>query len=306
MKKIVLLFSLILFMTSVFAQTEHRDSVQLDTSSTQLFKILKTDGGELIGYILKKDAREVYFKTNKGREIIIPQHVIQEIEKLETNDFNKNDDFIGGDLFSTRYFISTNGLALEKGESYVLWNWWGPDIQFGLDHGIGVGVITTWLGAPVIGTIKKSWTINEGTHVALGSLIGTGSWGQIDLYGGLPYASVTLGKQNSNLSLSAGYGVASYEEVLYEEVNYYYQEYTKRKSEGAAMLSVAGMNKFSNKVSFVFESFFMITNDNFGGLITPGFRFQQEKGKAFQIGFAGIFADGDFAPIPMIQWFRSF
>ena len=50
----------------------------------------------------------------------------------------------------------------------------------------------------------------------------------------------------------------------------------------------------------------MITNDNFGGLITPGFRFQQEKGKAFQIGFAGIFADGDFAPIPMIQWFRSF
>ena len=42
------------------------------------------------------------------------------------------------------------------------------------------------------------------------------------------------------------------------------------------------------------------------GLITPGLRFQQEKGKAFQVGFAGVFDKNGFFPIPMVQWFRSF
>ena len=41
-------------------------------------------------------------------------------------------------------------------------------------------------------------------------------------------------------------------------------------------------------------------------LIIPGVRLQTNDDKAFQIGFAGAYFDGDVVPlpIPMVTWFR--
>ena len=333
MKLSLLLISFLFFVNVCNAQNNTNKNDTINDNSPSIYKIIKTDGGELIGEILEQNTREILFKTSDDRTFYIPQHSIKELVQLDMSEFSKQGEFIGEDPFATRYFISTNGLPLKKGETYILYNWFGPDVQTGLGHNVGVGVISTWLGAPIIGTVKKSWALNKYTNIAVGGLFGTGSWGALDAFGGIPFASVSFGDRKSNLSISAGYGAFSNTEqyIVTEEGNVPYSvnngfieyEYeNKRILKQATMFSVAGMHKFTRRVSFVFETFFIIPN-SFGqkslsglnnnvspsklmGLITPGLRFQQEKGKAFQVGFAGVFDKNGFFPIPMVQWFRSF
>jgi hypothetical protein len=324
--KISLLLMSIVFVLNV-STAQNNTSQKNDTTNKNahiIYKIIKTDGGELIGNILEQNTREILFKTSDDRTFYIPQHNIKEIVKLDLSEFNKKGEFVGENPFATRYYFSTNGLPLKKGESYILLNWFGPDIQFGLGNNVGVGVISTWVGAPIIGTVKKSWEINRYTNVAVGGLLGTGSWGAFDLVGGIPFASVSFGDRKSNVSISTGYGALSYNayDIVVDESGYIENGSNRRVLNQAAMFSVAAMYKFTKKVSFVFESFFIFPNtyeqeslpdydysaepSKVMGLITPGFRFQQEKGKAFQIGFAGVFDKTNIFSIPMVQWFRSF
>jgi hypothetical protein len=329
MKNLVTLVIITLSLQIVNAQkTIVADTLSQSTQSNeniqQIYKIIKTDGGELRGKILTQNNREILLQTIDGREIYIPQHTIQKIEKLDSTEFNQKGEFIGNDPFATRYFLSTNGFALKEGDSYILYNWWGPEIQFGLKNNISLGVMSTWIGAPIIGTIKKSWEINKNKHVAIGALLGTGSYGRFDLYGGLPFASLTLGEKTRNISLSAGYGAVSYyqfqyisDEYISDEYNSYQYPEIERVVDKATMFSVSGMFKVSTSISLVFESFFAFkeanrrtngntSSSNLIGFVSPGFRFQQTPGKAFQVGFTGAFSNGIPIPIPMIQWYRKF
>ncbi len=268
-------------------------SIPDSSNTSQLYKILKTDGGELIGEIIKQDSRDVFFKTYDGREFYIPQYIIKSIVKLNPKNFNKKGDYIGEEPFATRYFISTNGLPIKKGESYVLWNWYGPDVQFGLGNNFGVGIITSWIGAPVIGTIKKSWKINRYTQFAIGGLLGSGSWGIPRIGGALPFATLSFGDRNRNLAFSGGYGIV---------VN-------DGDDETGFLTSLAGMTKLSRKVSLVCETFFVIPTSNNtqpAVFLFPGLRLHQSKGKALQFGISGFFIDGEIIRLPMFQWYREF
>jgi len=282
------------------------------------YRIIKTDGGELQGEIIKQDNRELLLKTVDGREIYIPQHVISQIVKLSSLELNKKGEFIDRSPFATRYFMSTNGFSLDEGENYYLINWWGPEMQFGLKNNFSVGLMTTWIGAPIIGTFKKSWKIKKNTHVAIGALIGTGSYSNFDVFGGIPFAAITFGKRTRNISISCGYGAVSDNKTLNN--NYPSQQYMpyqeKRITDKVGMFSFSGMCKLTRSVSFIFESFFVLPEDqsedaDFSPLsclavISPGFRFQHKPGKAFQVGFTGVIMEDIISPIPMVQWYRSF
>lgn len=276
-----------------------------DTTST--FRIVKTDGGELIGKILEQDEREILLLTKDNRRIYVPQHAIQEIIKIDATEFNEKGTFIGEDAFATRYFLTTNGLPIKKGEHYIQWNLFGPDFQFGLGKNFGVGIMSSWFGVPLVGTIKKSWELNEYTQFALGGLFGTGSWAAIDVGGALPFATLSFGNRTRNIAFSGGYGAI----------------FDGGDAEGRALMSVAGMAKVGEKISLVFDSFIVlsgqtttITNPNGSTyttrnpgimIFTPGIRIHQEKGKAFQFGFTGLVFDNDLVPfpIPTVQWYRS-
>jgi hypothetical protein len=166
----------------------------------------------------------------------------------------------------------------------------GPDFQFGLGKNLGVGVMTSWLGTPIIGTIKKSWTIGEKTQFAVGGLLGTGSWIAPEWGGALPFGTLSFGNRSKNLAVSAGYGAIWQDGDL----------------DGRALTSIAGMVKVSTKLSLVFDSFFLLPGRNPGfSLLIPGVRWHQAEGKAFQFGFSGVITDGDIIPVPMVQWYRS-
>jgi len=271
---------------------------QMDTAkvtSASLYLVTTFDGAEFTGEILLDDEKEVLIQTKDRGRISIPKYQIKEMKKIKSSELSASGEYMPADLFATRYFITTNGLYLVKGESYVLWNLYGPDFQFGVGENFGVGVMTSWFGSPLIGTAKYSMQLDEKVGLSLGLLLGTGSWATPEFGLALPYVALTFGDGRTNINFSAGYGGIFY----------------GGDSDGNALLSVAGMTRVGKKVSLVFDSFIVpnFGDKNFGGaLLLPGLRLQQSSEKAFQFGFAGLVADGDLIPVPLpfIQFFRKF
>lgn len=296
---------------------------QIDSShirEKQLVRLVKTDKGELLGYIVSEDAREILFDTKDGRRIYIPQHTIAEIIVVKNSELDKAGQFLGEETFATRYFLTTNGLPLKKGQHYVQWNLFGPDLQFSLGDNFGVGLMTTWIGAPIVVNAKKSFKLAENTYLAVGALAGSFSYIDPDFYLALPFASISYGDRMKNIAFSAGYGNA----------------WLDGESNGRFITSIAGMVKITPRTSLIFDSFivmrgasqetvqeFFIFNPATGQnerttrtvterggppvvLIIPGVRWNYSSKSAFQFGFTGIAYDGEFgAAIPLVQWFTA-
>lgn len=335
--KTVLFFSMLsilsIFVTEMRAQNDILS--EINSQKANKYLIEKQNGAKFIGEILSEDAREILIKTNDRGEIFIPQHEIRRITEILPD---KEKEIIGEDIFATRYFITTNGLPIKKGENYIQWNIYGPDFQFGLADNLGVGIMTSWAAIPIIGNVKYSIDLGKNKSMALGLLAGSGSWALPEFGLLLPFISFTLGDRRNNLTFSTGYGQIFYQEEVFDP---YLEEryYDVNKREGRYLLSIAGMAKINDKFSIVFDSFVApwgpyvddvywedkgtwneITNNyepnwkkietrerspNLAILI-PGIRWQLDADRAFQFGFTGFYFDNEFQQfaIPMIQWYR--
>lgn len=297
MKKLILITLLILTGFQIFSQTD----------TTKKVCIVQNDGSKFIGKIIQEDSREVTIRLDGGRTIAIPQYVISTITTVNLDDYTVDGKYVGKDNFQTRYFLTTNGLPLERGKNYVQWSLFGPDIQFSITDHLGAGVMTSWFGIPIIGTIKYSWSINPKVHVAVGGLVGTGSWAAPGVGGALPFTSLTFGTGRSNITFSGGWGAF----------------FDLGDVEGRGIVSVAAMSKVGKKVSLVFDSFIMLPGKTQTyttpyytyqkqrqgiSIFTPGIRIHGTETAAFQFGFTIVVVEGELikVPIPMVQWYRSF
>jgi hypothetical protein len=291
------------------------------TDEPVIHLVIKNDNAQFIGVIIFEDAREVIIRTENLGEVAIPKHEIKEIREIAEGSFREG-VFIGEELFATRYFLTTNGLPVKKGDSYIQWNLFGPDFQFGVADNFGIGVMTSWIAIPIIGTAKYSRQLGEKTSLAIGGLLGTGSWAQPDFGIMLPFVALTLGDRSHNINISAGYGLVFYSSEEYNNMSGIYT--TEKHREGRILFSLAAMTKFSPAISFVFDSFIMppgpyrtrtdyypyrtITERSPALMVlVPGIRWHTSPNNAFQFGFTGAYYDGGFAPvpIPMVQWFRK-
>jgi hypothetical protein len=285
------------FLFTVFSsQTGFAQADTTKTQSQKIFLVTTNDGGQFVGTIISQDAKEVLIETKDRGQISIPKYQVSEIREISKTELTAKGDYIPAEVFSTRYFITTNGLPIEKRESYILWSLWGPDFEFGVGKNLGVGVMTSWLGVPIIGSVKYSINLAPKVNMALGGLIGTGSWVEPSFGLALPYVALTFGDRKSNISFSGGYGA-----VFFEGDN-----------NGRGLLSIAGMTKVSKKVSLVFDSFIAPKSNNLNGLsiIIPGIRLQTDRNKTFQFGFAGLYSNTEdsgsqVVPIPFVQFFTK-
>jgi hypothetical protein len=293
MKTLLPFYRLILFFF-IFSFPVVKAQQDGQSFQTRFQKITKYDGTIFIGKILTQDAREILIDTKEVGQVIIPKHEVKKIEEIKDGEIGLDGEYLPPEIFSTRYFITTNGLPIEKGESYTQWNLFGPDFQFGIAKNLGVGVMTTWFATPIIGSAKYSINLSQNVNLGIGTLLGTGSWVAPDFAMALPFSSLTFGDRRQNLSFSGGYGLIAY----------------GRHTEGRFLASIAIMSKITKKVSFVFDSFIMpevnYSSDNFAILI-PGLRFQFQNESAFQFGFAGLILDNELikVPLPAFQWFRK-
>lgn len=270
-------------------------NAQSDTSEfvrSKIYVVTAMNGGIFVGPIITDNAQVLVIKTNDRGEVSIPKYQVKSMKELEEGQLNKDGEYVSDPLFATRYFITTNSFPMKKGDNYICRNLFGPELHFGVGEKFGIGVITSWLGFPIIGTVKYSVNLGENANLGVGALVGTGSWASPDLFGALPFGTLTFGTRKSNINFSAGYGVVS----------------DGGGPEGTALFSIAGAIGGGGKISFIFDSFIFPANGSQStiALIIPGIRMQTNDDKAFQIGFAGAYFDGDVIPlpIPMVTWFR--
>ncbi|MCK4749331.1 MAG: hypothetical protein KAT15_19895 [Bacteroidales bacterium] len=288
-KNIISLFLAVALLTCVSGSLIAQDPVTTDQSTVnKLFIVIKNDGTEFIGYIVSQDEREVLLETSSIGRVIIPKHEIREIREVIQRDM-RDGVYVGSNIFSSRYFLTTNGLSMKKGEHYALISLYGPEAHFSVADNFTVGGLTTWGGVPIILSLKYSIPVNEFLHLGVGVLAGTLSWYDFGSVGGLAYGSVTLGNHNNNLTISGGYaGVTDGEDITGSE----------------PLLSVAGMARIGKNISFVGDSF-IYAGENPFAIVMPGLRFSRTERKAFQFGFAGIIFEGEAIPfpIPVLGWF---
>ena len=260
-------------------------NAQVDERERSL--VTKNDGTEYIGVILKEDAREILLQTESIGEIFIPKHEIKSIEELREQDYQAG-KYLGDNIFTTRYFLTTNGLPMKKGDSYAIVQLIGAEYQVAIIDNLTVGGMTSWVGVPIIGTAKYSFSIADNFSASVGLLAGTGSWAATGSYGLLPFGTLTVGNNKLNLNFSAGY------------LNLNISD----SNTSAPLYSIAGLARLSNKVSFVGDSF-IYAKDEVVAVVVPGLRFDRKNGGAFQFGFGGVIFNGEIfpAPIPIISWF---
>lgn len=284
---ILLVFGTVLLSNqNCFGQIEE-DSVKVN----KIFVVTTSDGTDFVGKIIKNDSKEVIVITKELGEVSIPKFQVKSIKEIDQGQLNADGEYIPNDIFSTRYFITTNALPMEKGENYVMLNIYGPEVHFGVSNNFGLGVMTTWGAIPVVISGKYSFKINDNTSFGLGLLAGTGSWILPEFGGVLPFAALTVGNRRTNFNIAAGY-------INVGEIGY-------GSLVNSPLLSIGGLARIGKKFSFVFDSFIVAPTSSSGGgaLIMPGLRAQTKQNTAFQFAFGGIIVDGSAFPVPTLGWF---
>jgi len=254
----------------------------------KIVRVIKNNGKAIMGELLSDDGREVLIKTEDLGNIYVPKHEIEKIEKVKSSDFREG-EYVGDDRFATRYFLTTNGLPIKKGEHYGMLSFYGPEAHFAVSDNLNVGVMTTWLATPTVLSFKWSTELSEKVHLGIGSLAGVNPF-FAQGYGGLLFGSLTLGDRKANVTVSGGYaGVASFD----------------GSSGGSApLLSLAGMFKATDKISLVADSFIYLGNSpenqasNFA-LVMPGMRYNHNDKFAIQLGVGAVVAENQVVPIPV-------
>lgn len=291
------IFLCLLFMLASFSVRAQSKDDYTGSPAGKLYKITKQNGSVFLGTIKKEDAREVLMDTKALGEVFIPRHEIKEMTEIKQEELGAGGEYIAPVEFSSRYFFTTNGLPIKKGDGYIKWSLLGPDIQVAVADNVGVGIITTWIGIPLIANLKYSIKLQKDVHLGLGALVGSGSWLDPQLLIGLPFAALTLGDERKNINFSLGYGGYNSSGGILS---------TGTASSSAFLCSFAAYARISGKVAFVFDSF-ILPIQSFG-FISPGFRFGINDRTSFQLGFTGIVYDGSSVPLPFpnFQLFQKF
>jgi hypothetical protein len=283
----VFMFTLLSLLLSLPLASQEPVTAQ-ETQVRKLSVVIKNDGTEFIGYILSQDEREVLIETEKMGRVVIPKHEIREIKEVRQGEM-RDGQYVGKSVFSSRYFFSSNGLPQEKGDNYALITIYGPMGHFNLAKNLTLGGFTSWVGVPIVASLKYAIPVNDYLSFGIGALGGTLSWLDFGALAGMAFGSVTIGNHNNSLTVTGGYAAVRDRDNV---------------ATSDPLFTVAGMVRLGKNISFVGDSFIYAGPDP-AFVIIPGLRFSRTERKAFQIGLAGAVFEGQAIPfpIPMVGWF---
>ncbi len=283
---------LISFSFNIYGQVESTDST--------LCLIEKNDGTKYIAIILSDDARELLIETKTIGKIYILKSEVKRITLIENQDEIKNGELREESPFSTRYAFTNNALPIKRNDHYAMVNLFGPEVHFAVNDRLNIGVMTTWIGSPLVAVGKFTIpTSNKKVNFSIASMLGTtGYLNSFRGLGGLHWGTFTYGDRKNNISLSAGFGyirpgtsqeipgVYIGDSTIYtsadgsDYVNYNYPNIPRQANNDllkAPIISVAGIFQITSSASIFFDSMFAfgeversdINRDFDGGDISP-------------------------------------
>ena len=304
-----LIFSLLIIIiglcsTNSFSQVTV-DSTESESTSVEkkYYLIIKNDGSEYYGYVLKDDGREVLIDTESIGKVFIKKSDIKEMRVVDppsaTNGdkvkLANGDDLRDAGPFTTRYYFTTNALPIKKKENYALTHLYGPEVHFAVTDNLSLGVMATWIASPIALAAKYSFVNSNpdsDVYFAIGGIFGSGGYLLPQAYGGLYFGTVTKGSRSSNVSFSAGFAhvnlganfAASYgRKYYYQEGNmfedyyvpydYYVQgdngQLINNTQNGSLVLGISGIKAVGKKTSFIFDSMIFFTSRKTTEFNTP-------------------------------------
>jgi len=168
----------------------------------------------------------------------------------EVTDENiKNGEYWFPNLHDTRYFFSPSAFGLEQGEGYYGHSYWMMwQAQYGVTDNMSIGAGTTPLGFPSTLNAKYSFNIKDDINAAVGwfwvgDLFGY-TEGEMGSLLNMPYAVITKGSKENNITLGAAYNIATpFDDWRDTEV-----EPSKR-----LVLNAGGTFRMGRRFAFVFE-----------------------------------------------------
>lgn len=200
-------YFLILFFTCSFLFVNN-SMAQSTPQDTSLRLVEKHDGTKYIAKIISDDGRELLLETEALGKLYLPKSEVKRISKIEDVGEIKDGEFREESPFTTRYAFTNNALPIKKRNHYAMVNLFGPEIHFAVSDRLNLGIMTTWIGSPLIAVGKYTIpTNNEKVNFSIGTMFGTSGYlNQFAGFGGLHWGTFTYGDRKNNISFSAGYG----------------------------------------------------------------------------------------------------
>ena len=249
-----------------------------------LIAVTLSNGNEYVGTIEKDDGREIYLMTNNMGGIFLLKTDIRSMKPI-----NAETQIVQGEIrdtgpFTTRYAFTTNALSIKKGENYAMLNLYGPEIHMAVSNQLSVGIMSTWIGSPLVLALK--YTIpsnNPNLNFSIGNLTATSGYLQsFRGFGNLAFANVTLGNRLNNVTLAAGYfayrggGRDNFNKpasLTNDQFDMDFSDYQGLPQPvHGPMISLGGIARIGAKASFVFDSMVGFFEHEYGESTTTTIR----------------------------------
>ena len=240
MKKLITITLFVLvIMSSVFSQTN-------EVGKKYVYEF--RDGTTIIGTFIKDEAGNIYITELDGKETYIPRVMVAQIHEV-TADNIKNGEYWFPNLHDSRYFFSPSAFGLKQGEGYFSHSYWLLwQAQYGITDNFSIGGGTVPWGMPATLNAKYSFNIKNDYNAALGWFWAGDLFGWVGDLGSLlnmPYAVITKGSKENNITLGAAYNFAN---SLHDDLID-----TKIDPRERLVLNAGGTFRTSRRFAFVFE-----------------------------------------------------
>lgn len=170
-------------------------------------RVVLNDGTIKEGRFLEMDADVLVVDLPMLGATRIPKYTIQLVQDIESvTAFNggKSNRAFDVNPQSSRYFFAPSGIQLKTGEGYFQSNIGLNSISYGINDGLTVGGLVSFIGGG--GSFKLGKAINEKTHISVGGIGFADFYGILDDPLGLAFINVTRGTERSNVTLNLGFG----------------------------------------------------------------------------------------------------
>ncbi len=269
------------------------------------------DGTTIIGTFVKDEGGNIYINDLEGKETYLPRVMVAQIHEV-TDDNLRSGEYWFPNLHDSRYFFAPSAFGLEKGEGYFGHSYWMLwQAQYGITDEFSIGAGTTVFGFPSTVNAKYSFNVKDDLNYALGwfwvgDLFG---WteGEVGPLLNMPYAVVTKGSQEKNITLGASYNLANPfdNEVI--------------DASERLVLNAGGTFRVGRRFAFVFEAWILDPMNSFNVMGGPGIRYFRKINRVtakrgagaktwdFQlVHFPGTGSDGEVTFIPMFGASQKF
>lgn len=287
MKKLPLIFILILLCSSLLAQEDNR-----------YVCITLQNGIQRCGYIVKDDGREITLNTPSIGTVIIPKADIINLIETEEGLVGQNSgnsavlDRVSDPTKSiqpSRYFFAPSAFSMNKNEGYGTFALLtGGNVSYGISNDAIIGMSATYLGAGF--NFKRTLKLNSNTYASFGGMFQIGWADSSPIY--FPFINLTKGTETRNITLNLAY-LGRRESNWNDPVN-------------SPMINVSATTSISNRLSLITENYYFVNPEFFpvNTVLSFGMRhYGSRKNRLTDFAMMVLLEEnGNSIPLPWLSW----